>query len=84
MNKVNPRKEFFRATVADLKTEFDAMNVQGTWTVTAMAAQYRETQAIEERLQSDPSARRQWIDTQMVLDPVDSGGKSAPEMEEVA
>ncbi|MGB5069781.1 MAG: DUF4041 domain-containing protein, partial [Flavobacteriales bacterium] len=34
MNKVNPRKEFFKVTLADIKAEVESMNINAKWTMT--------------------------------------------------
>ncbi len=60
MNKVNPRKEFFRVPLTDIKSLVESHGLQVTWTMAAEAAEYRETLAIEERMKTDPQAKAQW------------------------
>lgn len=60
VNKVNPRKEFFRVTLSDIKAMVEKMGLQTAWTMDAAAAEYRETLAIEEAMKSDPDAKRRW------------------------
>lgn len=60
MNKVNPRKEFFRVSLADIKTLVEQRGLNASWTMIADAAEYRETLAIEEAMKNDPDARRRW------------------------
>lgn len=60
VNKVNPRKEFFRVTLSDIKTMVEKMGLKTAWTMDAAAAEYRETLAIEEAMKSDPDAKRRW------------------------
>ena len=60
VNKVNPRKEFFRVPIADIKTMVDKMGLNTAWTMDAAATEYRETLAIEESMKTDPDARRRW------------------------
>lgn len=60
VNKVNPRKEFFRVTLSDIKAMVEKMGLQTAWTMDAAAAEYRETLAIEETMKSDPDAKRRW------------------------
>ena len=60
MNKVNPRKEFFRASLSDIKALVERHGLKVTWTMAAEAAEYRETLAIEERMKTDPAAKAQW------------------------
>lgn len=69
MNKVNPRKEFFRAPLTTIREEVERLGIQATWTMTA-AAQYRESLAIEQAIQADPAAYEAWLNRQLVLDPV--------------
>ena len=70
MNKVNPRKEFFRATLTMIRAEVEALEIQASWTMTAAATQYRESLAIERAIKDDPAAYEAWVSRQLVLDPV--------------
>jgi hypothetical protein len=70
LNKVNPRKEFFRASLSTIRTEVEKLGIQATWTMVAAAAQFRESQAIERAIKNDPVAYQAWLDRQLVLDPV--------------
>lgn len=60
MNKVNPRKEFFRADLSIIKKLVDDKGLQANWTMVADATEYRESLAIEERIKSDSSERARW------------------------
>lgn len=60
MNKVNPRKEFFKVPLADIRALVERHGLSVTWTMAAEAAEYRETLAIEERMKNDPEAQAQW------------------------
>lgn len=71
INKVNHRKEFFRALLGDIRREIESLGIEAKWTMTAEAVQYRETLAIERAIQSDPAAREAWINRQLTLDPVE-------------
>ncbi|MGE0704014.1 MAG: DUF4041 domain-containing protein [Vicinamibacterales bacterium] len=77
VNKVNYRKEFFRAALADIRQEIEALGLQASWTMTAAAQEYRESQAIEKKIADDPLAREAWLRRQLLVDPV-----SAPESAE--
>jgi hypothetical protein len=68
VNKVNYRKEFFRADVAHIREEVEKLGLVAKWTMTAGATEWRETQAIERRIAQDPVAREAWIKRQLVLD----------------
>jgi hypothetical protein len=70
VNKVNPRKEFFRAPIATIRAEVEKLGIQVSWTMLAAAADYRESQAIERAIKNDPTAFQAWINRQLVLDPV--------------
>lgn len=60
VNKVNPRKEFFRVGLSDIHTLVEKMGLTANWTMEAAAAEYRETLAIEESMKNDPEAKRRW------------------------
>jgi len=70
VNKVNYRKEFFRVSLADIRRDLEAAGVQASWTMTAAAREYHESQAIEKSIQDDPIARETWLRRQMLLEPV--------------
>lgn len=60
MNKVNPRKEFFRVDLAFIRKLVETRGLEATWTMAAEAAEYRESLAIEDRIKSDPAERARW------------------------
>lgn len=60
VNKVNPRKEFFRVNLADIRKLVEKEGLTANWTIEAAAAEYRETLAIEEEMQNDPDAKKKW------------------------
>lgn len=60
VNKVNPRKEFFRLSINDIKAVVDSLGIEAKWTLTADAADYRETLALEKRLAEDAEAAMVW------------------------
>lgn len=61
INKVNLRKEFFRLTVADVRSAIDTLGVKAEWTMAAKAQEYRESLALDESFKKDPEARRRWL-----------------------
>lgn len=69
INKVNYRKEFFRVSIAEIRSELEALGLAATWTMTAAAKDYRETLAIEKAIANDPIARESWLKRQLLLDP---------------
>jgi uncharacterized protein YoxC len=60
MNKVNPRKEFFKVTLSDIKDEVEKMEINAKWTMTAEALHYRESLAIEEEISKDKQKELEW------------------------
>lgn len=70
LNKVNHRKEFFRAKLSTVRDEVEKLGIQAVWTMAAEAAQYRESVAIERAISTDPTAYKAWLERQLVLDPV--------------
>lgn len=67
VNKVNPRKEFFRVAISELREVVEGMGLQATWTLTADASQYRETLAIERALAEKTPEAEQWLRAQMAV-----------------
>lgn len=61
MNKVNPRKEFFRVPLSDIRALVERHGAKAIWTMTAEAAEYRETLAIEEQMRTDPAMKEKWM-----------------------
>lgn len=54
VNKVNPRKEFFRTSLAEIKQMVDNQGIADVhWTMKAEAAEYRESLAIEAAQQEE-------------------------------
>ena len=70
VNKVNWRKEFFRASLKDVREELEKLGVEAKWTMMAEAREYRETLAIEKAIESDPAAREAWLTRQLDFDAV--------------
>jgi hypothetical protein len=67
VNKVNHRKEFFRATIAEIREELEKLGLQAQWTLVAEATEYRETLAIEKLISSSAEKREAWINRQLLL-----------------
>jgi hypothetical protein len=70
INKVNPRKEFFKVLLNDIKNEVEKMGIDSKWTMAAEARQYKETRVIEEAILKDANIAKQWEEEQMKIDPV--------------
>ncbi|WP_201485833.1 DUF4041 domain-containing protein [Pseudomonas sp. OF001] len=60
VNKVNPRKEFFRLGLEDIRQELEALGIEAHWTMTAEAHEYRETLRIEQQILENPSVAEEW------------------------
>jgi mRNA-degrading endonuclease RelE of RelBE toxin-antitoxin system len=65
VNKVNPRKEFFRVPLTAIKAEVERMNVEVAWTMSAACAEWRESQAIEQRWSKDANEYKRWSESQL-------------------
>jgi hypothetical protein len=61
MNKVNPRKEFFRVPLTVIREEIEGLQVTAKWTIAAEAKEYRETLALEKTLKADPEKKNAWL-----------------------
>lgn len=62
VNKVNFRKEFFKAPIAEIREEIEKMGVKNiSWTMTAEATEYKETQALEKQFVENPQTRDAWL-----------------------
>jgi chromosome segregation ATPase len=70
INKVNPRKEFFRVPLRVIRDEMEKLGVHASWTMAAEAAEYRESMAIEAAIKENPGSFDAWVNKQLVLDPV--------------
>ncbi|NML35482.1 DUF4041 domain-containing protein [Paraburkholderia sp. G-4-1-8] len=68
VNKVNPRKEFFRVGLADLRATVEDMGLNVSWTMTAAAMEYRESLAIARRIEADPKRRDMWFRQQLAYE----------------
>lgn len=69
VNKVNPRKEFFRVALADIRREIEARGITAHWTMTADAHDYRETLRVEQQIRENPDVERDWTTHQMEYEP---------------
>lgn len=61
MNKVNPRKEFFRVGLAQLRAAVEERGIEASWTMAADAAEYRETLAIEQGMAQSDALAQDWL-----------------------
>jgi hypothetical protein len=65
VNKVNPRKEFFRVKLQEIRAEVERLGLSATWTMTAAAADYRETLAIERAIEGNALDVKHWTEKQL-------------------
>lgn len=79
VNKVNPRKEFFRVQLSDIKSAVEAMGIQCAWTLAAQAAEFRESQAVEAAIAADVGAKQRWEKEQLLEHPRAFGADEADE-----
>lgn len=64
VNKVNPRKEFFRIGLKDIREKVESMQLETKWTMIAEATEYRESLAIENAFKKDPTKQAEWESSQ--------------------
>lgn len=70
LNKINPRKEFFRLNLSDLKNHLETIGINCKWTLLAEAKQYRETLKLEEEMKTDKNLEAEWELYQKTATPV--------------
>jgi len=75
VNKVNPRKEFFRLRLEEIRAHVEAQGIAAHWTMAAQAHDYRETLRIEQQIKESPEVEREWtqhqVDAEMAVTDVD-------------
>ena len=64
VNKVNPRKEFFRVGINEIMGHVVSTGIQAHWTLTAKAASFRESQRIEQSLLGNTEEGQRWAEIQ--------------------
>jgi phage-related minor tail protein len=60
LNKINPRKEFFKVSLEQIRNEIEKLNFTVKWTMTAEAKHYRESLVIEKDMEYNPEAKADW------------------------
>lgn len=68
INKVNPRKEFFRLSLENIRQHVDSLGINAHWTLTARAHDFRESQRIEQQLETSPELAREWTEHQVAAE----------------
>ncbi|MBO0643620.1 DUF4041 domain-containing protein [Pseudomonas stutzeri] len=75
INKVNPRKEFFRLELEEIRQELETLGVETHWTMSALAHEFRETLRIEQQIRDNPAIAAEWtrhqIEAEAALDIVE-------------
>lgn len=79
VNKVNPRKEFFRLGITDIKQELETLGVKTQWTMAAQAREYRETLQIEQQIRENPAVAAEWTRHQVEHEEIDEDAEAAIE-----
>lgn len=67
VNKVNPRKEFFRVPISEIRGYLEQQGINASWTVAAAAVEYRETLELERQLAENPAAATEWLSHQLAV-----------------
>lgn len=65
LNKVNPRKEFFRVGITDIRAALEKRGIEASWTMAAAAIEYRESLAIEARMAESDALAEDWVRNQI-------------------
>jgi hypothetical protein len=60
INKANPRKEFFRVDLGQIKAEIEQLGIETKWTMMAEAREYRESLAIEQAMANNTLDQAEW------------------------
>lgn len=65
VNKVNPRKEFFKVPLGEIRGYLEQQGIKTNWTMAAAAAEFRQTIELEKRLAENPAIAREWLSHQL-------------------
>lgn len=68
VNKVNPRKEFFRIGLEEIRRELDGLGIETHWTMLAEAHEYRESLRIEQQILENPAIAEEWTQHQLEVE----------------
>ena len=61
INKVNPRKEFFKINLNEIKQTLEEQGMRDIfWTMTAQAKEYRESLVIAQQIETNANAKAEW------------------------
>lgn len=70
VNKVNPRKEFFRIDLPSIRKELESLGVETQWTMIAQALEYRESLRIEDQIRENPAVAAEWTRHQLAVEEI--------------
>lgn len=68
VNKVNPRKEFFRIGLPAIRSELEELGVETQWTMSAKSLEFKETKRIEQQIIDSPAIAAQWTRHQLEVE----------------
>lgn len=68
VNKVNPRKEFFRIGLPAIRAELEELGVETQWTMSAKALEFKETQRIDQQIIESPAVAAEWTRHQLEVE----------------
>lgn len=68
LNKVNPRKEFFRVGITEIRAAIEKRGIEASWTMAAAASEYRESLAIEARMAESDVLAEDWVRNQAAFE----------------
>lgn len=68
VNKVNPRKEFFRIGLPAIRAELEQLGVETQWTMSAKALEFKETLRIEQQIIENPAIAAEWTRHQLEVE----------------
>lgn len=71
VNKVNPRKEFFKLDLQTIKSEIEKRDINVQWTLLSEATEYRESLAIEKSLLENSTLREEWLKNQLKAEEIE-------------
>lgn len=69
VNKVNPRKEFFKVELSKIRNILEERGISAHWTMKAQAMEYHESLMIEKDIENNPEFAKKWASHQMTIDP---------------
>jgi hypothetical protein len=65
VNKVNPRKEFFRVSLDEVRQVAEEIGCRTTWTMAAECRQHKESLAIEKQMATQAGEGVKWVEQQL-------------------